>query len=230
MTEENKPKWKSRLKVAVQLVAVLLVSAFVLMNNQQRSAIAQVMRDPMSVLAARSPGERGNAALRQTKFKRAAPMPAAFEKLLDKEPAGAPTIAAGPTSEVLSVQNEAPAEAFVPGTHDGAHEALPDATPTFARGGGGYFQIVPGGGPVLGGGGGGGGGDEECVDKTKCTTPVGEPTPPPILVSVPEPGTWLMIIAGFFSLGGFLRFAPLSKASAAARAKSNDTALPPRTF
>ncbi|MBO9670802.1 MAG: hypothetical protein J7485_09825 [Sphingobium sp.] len=228
MTEENKPKWKSRLKVAVQLVAVLLVSAFILMSNQQRSAIAQVLRDPMSVLAARSPGERGDAALRQTKFKRAAPMPAAFEKLLDKEPAGAPVGAAGPTSEVLSVQNEppTPADDFVPGTHDGAHEGLPDATPSFARGGGGYFQIVPGGGPALGGGGGGG---DECTDKIKCATPVGEPETP-ILVSVPEPGTWLMIIAGFFSLGAFLRFTPLSKASASVRAKPADAALPPRTF
>lgn len=228
MTEDNKPKWKSRLKVAVQLVAVLLVSAFILMSNQQRSAIAQVLRDPMSVLAARSPGERGDAALRQTKFKRAAPMPAAFEKLLDKEPAGAPAGAAGPTSEVLSVQNElpAPAEDFVPGTHDGAHEGLPDATPSFARGGGGYFQIVPGGGPALGGGGGGG---DECTDKIKCGTPVGDPETP-ILVSVPEPGTWLMIIAGFFSLGAFLRFALLSKASASTRAKPADVAFPPHTF
>lgn len=226
MTEENKPKWKSRLKVAVQLVAVLLVSAFILMSNQQRSAIAQVLRDPMSVLAARSPGERGDAALRQTKFKRAALMPAAFEKLLDKEPAGAPAGAAGPTSDILSVQNElpAPADNVMPGTHDGVDEGLPDATPSLAHGGGSYFQIVPGGGPALGGGGGG----DECTDKIKCAAPVGDPNTP--IVSVPEPGTWLMIIAGFFSLGAFLRFTPLSKASAAARAKPADAAFPPRTF
>ncbi|MBO9580376.1 MAG: hypothetical protein J7498_05745 [Sphingobium sp.] len=226
MTEENKPKWKSRLKIAAQLVAVLLVSAFILMSNQQRSAIAQVLRDPMSVLAARSPGERGSAALRQTKFKHAAPMPAAFEKLLDKEPSGAPAGAASPTSEVLGVENEPPAQAgnFVPGTHEG----LPDATPTVARGGGGFFQIVPGVGPILGGGGGGGGGNE-CTDKIKCETPGKEPDPP-ILVSVPEPGTWLMIIAGFFSLGAFLRFKLLPKASASAHAKPGDAALPPRLF
>ncbi|HEY1124397.1 MAG TPA: hypothetical protein VGE65_02100 [Sphingobium sp.] len=226
-TDEIKPKWKQRLKVAAQLVAVLLVSAFLLMSNQQRSAVAQVLRDPLSMLAARSPGERGDAALRQTKIKRGAMIPAAFEKLLDKEHVSSPVATAAASPDVFSGQDELPAVAdFVPGTHDGAHQGLPDGAPILAHGGGGYFQIVPGGGPVGGGGGSGGGGGETCTDPAKCGTPTGEPTPPPVLVAVPEPGTWLMIIAGFFSLGAILRFVPLSKIKASPR----NGARPPRTF
>ncbi len=89
-TSEKKATWKSRLKIGAQLVGVLLVSAFLLMSNQQRSAVAQVLRDPLAMLADRSPGERGTAAQRQTKIKRTAMLPEAFEKVLAKVPDVAP--------------------------------------------------------------------------------------------------------------------------------------------
>lgn len=224
---DKKAAWKSRLKIGVQLSGVLLVSAFLLMSNQQRSAIAQVLRDPLSVLAARSPGERGSAALRQTKMKRAAMLPAAFEKLLDRNQTVAP-VAFRPADDQIFPENgeqSALTDAFAPGTHDGAHDALPGDAPAFGGpGGGGFFPIIPGGGFIGGGGGGGG----NCNPDVTCTTPTGEPTPPPILVSVPEPGTWLMIIAGFFALGGLLRFAELSRISALLRSTAGDAAALPR--
>jgi hypothetical protein len=226
---DKKATWKSRLKIGAQLIGVLLVSAFLLMSNQQRSAVAQVLRDPLSVLAGRSPGERGTAALRQTKIKRAAMLPAAFEKLLDKNQTVSPVVFTPAGDEVLPEHGELPAlaDAFVPGTHDGAHDALPSDVPaSFARGGG-FFPIIPGGG-FIGGGGGGGGGGDNCGPVVTCGTPTGEPTPPPILVSVPEPGTWLMIITGFFALGSLLRFAALSRASALVRSMAVDSVAPPR--
>lgn len=227
-TEDKRATWKSRLKIGAQLIGVLLVSAFLLMSNQQRSAVAQVLRDPLSVLADRSPGERGTAALRQTKIKRTAMLPAAFEKLLDKNQAVAPVAFTPAGDEIFPEHDALPAlaDAFVPGTHDGAHDALPgDELASVARGGG-FFPIIPGG-AFIGGGGGGGGGDN-CGPVISCSTPIGEPTPPPILVSVPEPGTWLMIITGFFALGGLLRFAELSRTSALVRLTAGDALAPPR--
>jgi hypothetical protein len=229
-TDDKKATWQSRLKFAVQLVGVLLVSAFLLMSNQQRSAIAQVLRDPLSVLADRSPGERGSAALRQTKIKRTAILPAAFEKLLDKDQTVSPVAFTPAGDEIFPERGELPAlaDAFVPGIHDGAHDGLPgDVPPSLARGGG-FFPIIPGGGFIGGGGGGGGGGGDDCGPIIKCGTPTGEPTPTPILVSVPEPGTWLMIIAGFFALGGLLRFAELSRTSVLVRSTAGDPVAPPR--
>jgi hypothetical protein len=162
-------------------------------------------------------------------MKRAAMLPAAFEKLLDRNQTVAP-VAFRPTDDEIFPENgEQPAlaDAFQPGTHDGAHDALPGDTPAFGgRGGGGFFPIIPGGGFI--GGGGGGGGGNCSPDVVTCSTPTGEPTPPPILVSVPEPGTWLMIIAGFFALGGLLRFAELSRISALLRSTAGDAAASPR--
>jgi hypothetical protein len=223
MTTDNKTAtWKSRLKIGAQLIGVLLVSAFLLMSNQQRSAIAQVLRDPLSVLADRSPGERGTAALRQTKMKRVAMMPAAFEKLLDRNQLVSPHAVSPADNEIFPDNGEQPAiaDAFVPGTHD-APSGLPGDAPTRGGPGGGFFPMIPGG--FIGGPGPGPGGDD-CGSPVACGTPTGEP----ILVSVPEPGTWLMIIVGFFALGGLLRFVELSCMSALVRPTAGDAVAPPR--
>ena len=227
-TDDKKATWKSRLKIGAQLAGVLLVSAFLLMSNQQRSAIAQVLRDPLSVLASRSPGERGAAALRQTKMKRVAMMPAAFEKLLDKNQLASPVAASPASNDVFPDNGEQPvvADAFVPVAQDDAHSGLPGDAPGNPGPHGGFFPMIPGG-FVVGGGGGGGGGGDNCDSPVACGTPTGEPNPPPVMVSIPEPGTWLMIIVGFFALGGLLRFVEISRISALVRPTTGDAVASP---
>lgn len=62
-------------------------------------------------------------------------------------------------------------------------------------GGGGFVGGPPTGGSS--GGGSSGGGD-------------GDPGVPPIVPVVPEPGTWLMMLLGFFGLGAAMRRRPVS--------------------
>ncbi|KQS04974.1 hypothetical protein ASG11_12540 [Sphingomonas sp. Leaf357] len=147
----------------------------------------------MSVFADRSPGTRTSAALNQTKKARA------HDKNASRAVAALP-----PSERVLSnVRTRPPAAVSdapqytdalltTPLATDGA-AIIPDigvlppvsVAPT---GVGSIPGFVPGGVGFLPGGGGGG------------VTPV-EPGVP----GVPEPSTWMMLIAGFFAIGWALR-------------------------
>jgi uncharacterized membrane protein YgcG len=238
--ENNNSPWKARAKFAAQTIAVLLLCTFLLMNGEQKTAIAKALRDPMSILAGRSPGARGEAALRQTKLKpaKAAAAPA-LKAVLGKDQVIAPEALAPADPDIFAQNGDllAIADPFALATHDGAHfDATPGDAPLRLARVGGFVQVVPGGATIGGGGGTGGGGSggggkggetigggDDCGTGQTCTTPTGEPTPPPMLISVPEPGTWLLIILGFFSLGGLLRN------SALIRSVASDAASAPRT-
>ncbi|QQV76731.1 PEPxxWA-CTERM sorting domain-containing protein [Sphingomonas aliaeris] len=158
------------------------------------NAIAAALADPLSVFAARSPGGRAPGALTQTKPSRAkgTERPVKLAEVF-------------PSERVLSNVRTRQPDAFAPtGLPDAvfvgpAGDAVPGIdtiTPVVPTGDGGVPIFTPGGiGPVVPGGGGG----------------TGEPppvTPPPVtppVPPVPEPTTWLMMIAGFFAIGHALR-------------------------
>ena len=167
-------------------------------------ALMAALADPLSVLAARSPGARPAGALTQSKPRRE-PNPA--ERVLAEaltRPTGAPAF------------GDFPAAPFDIGAPDlpfaGPESLLPvvDVAGAPAPIGGGIYPgpgisvtpdvSGPGGGGGGGGSGGGGGGGG-----TSGETPVPPITPP--VASVPEPGTWLTLVLGFGAVGGGLRSA-----------------------
>ena len=165
------------------------------------TAVMAALADPMSVLAARSPGARAAGALTQTKNPKAdAPservLAGVLTRPLDRFAApglgggtpGTTTGAVGDTVTEAATNAEAPPVAF-----DGG-------IPAPVTGG---FIGTPGGFVVTPGGGGGG-----------VTTPTPMPTPaPPVVVtpinppigSVPEPETWVMMTLGFGAMGFAMR-------------------------
>ncbi|HEX8472005.1 MAG TPA: PEP-CTERM sorting domain-containing protein [Brevundimonas sp.] len=182
-----------RWKIAVAVLALLGIGAWSggLLNPR---AIAQALKDPLSLFAARSPGERAPGALTQKK----------------------PPLSSGvqiarvvPRERVLSSGRSRPAgpvETEAPGT-PGMTIAEPvdgdlAGTPLFSDSG-----------IVAGGGGGGGGGAPFFVPPTSNGPGVGGGGEPPVgggpLVPptspVPEPETWLTMMIGLFMIGSVLR-------------------------
>lgn len=183
------------------------------------TAVMAALADPLSVLAARSPGARAAGALTQTKNRKVdAPservLASVLTRPLDRFAApglggGTPGTTTGPVGDtVTEAVNNAdappvPIDAVVPGPVPGGFIGTP-----------GGFVVTPGGGGPSGGG---------------VTTPTPTPTPtptstPPVVVppvsSVPEPETWLTMLFGFAAVGGALRWrrrslAPLVAAKAA---------------
>lgn len=164
------------------------------------SAVMAAFADPLSVLAARSPGARPEGALTQTKLRKSTPeertLANALTRPLDRFAGpglggGAPGAAPGPLNDTVA---DAVTDA-----------ATPAGTPALVPLVGGFIGtpsgIVvtpnPGGGSTGGGGGGGG---------TTPTPPVVvTPTNPPVVSAVPEPETWFMMLFGFGFIGGTLR-------------------------
>lgn len=186
---------KKRLRSAAPLVAGLLCATVLgqlALGEKGMVAIAaavkdpsSLLRDPSSLLAARSPGERGEGAMYSTK--------------------GARKVASG-TPGTGSPKDAPPANAVGGGTpglpsNPSAFGAIPtDSVPD------GFVTPVGGpGGPVIG------------TDSTPGTAPLapvpGVPLPgpnvspptPPVVTPVPEPGTWAMLIIGFFMTGMAIR-------------------------
>jgi hypothetical protein len=165
------------------------------------ASIQALIADPLSLLALRSLGGRGAGALVQSKVAYASTdtPPGDFLGLIREPdlPSGgkgfspvpplAPELVSDvpPSFDVMSLLSppgfdEAPGWSFSPGGFGGSE--IND----FAIGGGGFTPSVPG-------------------------VPSRPPAAPPIVVqpsapsSVPEPGTWLMIVAGFLAVGSALR-------------------------
>jgi hypothetical protein len=163
------------------------------------AALADAVRDPGSIFADRSPGERGDGLLLQTKPDRVALAPG--------------LLPVGPEERVLADVRERPPEtelalagpAFAleqpPGPEIGPPPSFPPSTsfPTPPAG------IGPGAPPLLSGpitppnsestppGGGPPGGG-----------PPGTPTLPP--TPVPEPAVWMLMILAIFGVGAALRW------------------------
>lgn len=163
------------------------------------AAVLAALADPLSVLAARSPGARPEGALTQSKPRKAGP---ADERDLDNvltrplDRFAAPTAGAAPGAIVP--------EAVADAAPVAASDTFADQGPVPQFTGGGFLPqsgivITP---DIGGGGGGGGGGSPGTVG----TAPPDTVTPVvPVTASVPEPATWLTMLLGFGAVGGMLR-------------------------
>lgn len=189
---------------ASAMAAGILAAAFVVAPGPTGTVIgaAAVLADPLSILAARSPGERGAGALVQTKRGRPPAHrvpPAPVVPVVPFSPTPVPTGAFVPPGE------ESPLVAVVP-----ASPYLGDATGEVSFGGVPTGDLALGGLPVVGGigiGGGGvvggvGGGGAGGAPGGSVPPPVGGTTPVP---PVPEPATWMSMILGFAIVGSSLR-------------------------
>ncbi|HEY4275476.1 MAG TPA: PEPxxWA-CTERM sorting domain-containing protein [Rhizomicrobium sp.] len=154
--------------------------------------LTAALKDPLSLFADRSPGERGSGALLSTKPGKPE------ERVLSSERDRAPPLGADsvPGDPAFSLAPDAlanalpqPEERVLSNELDGPAIPLgnafdPDISPGRA------FNAVPPGGGVGGPGGGGIG---------------APPTDPGIPSGIPEPGTWAMLILGFFGIGMAVR-------------------------
>lgn len=181
--------------------AVLAPAGLIATGTAGGASVAAMLASPLSVLAARSPGERAHGALAQSKSRRSGADERKLADLLKRTPG--PGGAPGPVGSV-------PGPAVGPLGDDAVYPA-PEDFMTDQPGGGDLVLgppstgFTPGPGPIFaadiipGSGGGGGGGG---------TTPgTGAVVTPetPVATSVPEPAAWLMLIVGFGMIGGALR-------------------------
>lgn len=188
------------------------------------SAVMAALADPLSVLAARSPGARPEGALTQTKGRKISPedqtLANALTRPLDRFAAPGlggttPGTATGPLNDtvadaVTDAVAPAPAgDAMAPGPVLGSFIGTP-----------GGIVVTPGIGGSTGGGGSGGGGGGGGGTETTPTTPVVTPTNPPVVASVPEPETWFTMLFGFGVIGGALRVRRRQAIGTLARATS----------
>jgi hypothetical protein len=177
------------------LLAFLLTGTFVASVSQEsRTAFAEILRDPLSVLSERSPGERAPGALHRSKPAKqlaAATLPPPF----------------APAERVLSEVRTRPPILFGPDTPISGLIAPEAAAPTFVPA---ALSTVPGGSvpglPGLPFIGIPPGSDDDVTPpgeepETPDTPDTPELPPPPI----PEPGTWLTMILGFLAAGLAMR-------------------------
>jgi len=141
----------------------------------------QTARSFLAMLNDRSPGQRTEGELVKSKARVVVDLPAqrALGKVREPMPEEFAEALAPPLPEVLAIAPDAP-----------VFEIAAFKTP-----GGSAVPLGAGGG----GGGGGGGGDDE--------DPPGQPPQqePPTVQSVPEPGTWAMLLLGFGMTGWTIR-------------------------
>lgn len=158
----------------------------------------------MSLLDARSPGERTKGELSKTKVERlASPRARALGKVFPPQPTPTERLA-----QVIVPNPPAPIVEAIPPVPPAVPPALGEvispsgliASAPLALGSALLGGSFGGGlvGPPPGGGGGGGG----------ITPPPTGTTPPPVdtvAPAVPEPGTWLMMLLGFGMIGSAMR-------------------------
>lgn len=206
---------------AAWLALPLVATVGFAIGENDRSAIAEILADPMSILGQRSPGERPAGALTQSKPR--------YAKLASARKPFAPS------ERVLSQERERPAaDAPTFAVPEGMGAGDPgDAARDFSFGDP-IPEAPPPGGFVpnrgQGGGGdgipGGPGTDGPPITNPPVTPPV-NPTPPgpdkpPIIIdpgtpptsAVPEPATWIALIFGFFATAGAMRWSRTRQAAA----------------
>jgi len=188
---------QKRAMVLSPLAAGLFVSVVatpLLISEGSRAAFAAAVKDPLSLLAQRSPGERAPGAKHSTKPPRIAqagpvvPRERVLPSVRERAPDISPAAAAAPEAGLPVV--DAPVEV----AEAGPAPAVPFIAPPFF----GPNTIVPGPGPDSGGNPGPGPGPGPDPD------PGTDPEPP--VPAVPEPATWAMLLAGFFATGAAMRW------------------------
>jgi hypothetical protein len=209
--ENRGTRWKRTLLLVPLLVGLFFVAVTERGHPANgkagaRGTLMAALTDPLSLFADRSPGGRGAGALLSTKpMKTAMADPGPEERVLagvrDRDPPADglpelpglndPAFAAGP--------GVPPAGGGAPGDPGGG-------SPSFAP-----FSSLPGlGGPGFISGGGGPPGSGPPGSGPPGSDPPGgvgggPPGLPPVLSAVPEPGTWAMLIFGFFAVGAAMR-------------------------
>jgi hypothetical protein len=189
-------------KSLVVLVAMSLTAGlgYGLSTPKTAAFITAALADPLSVLSKRSPGARSSAALNQTKKpksahpQRAQELADVFpkERVLSNVRTRAPVIPDG-AEQYTNALLTTPVSSIGDGTIADFGGLPGGGAPT----GGFISPFNPGGVGFLPGGGGGGGGGG---------VPITPGLPP--IPAVPEPTTWLMVIAGLFAVGAALRARP----------------------
>jgi len=183
-------RWKRTLLLVPLFVCLFFIAVAErggpAISKVRKDGIIATLLDPLSLFAGRSPGEREGALL-PTKLAKAGPEERVLSEVRDRTPdaGGAPP----PDSGLLP-------DAALPGSR--AADGLPGGPPPgdfapfgvpFGNPGGPGDGFIPGGpgGPSAPSGPGGPGG------------PGVPPTGP--VSGVPEPGTWAVMILGFFAVG-----------------------------
>jgi hypothetical protein len=176
------------------------------------AAVAEVLKDPLSLLADRSPGSRPEGALFSTKRAKEKPfnpveMVLAGERTrppVAEEAAPGANLADLMSNPLLAIEPEA-----LPLPFSAPEDAPfgPLGGPSFVGGGAPGPGILipvgdlpPGGSPGSPPSTGGPGTPPDC-----CSPGTPPDTTPPVTPAVPEPATWVMLILGFFMVGGSLR-------------------------
>lgn len=179
--------------------------------NEISSAGMNAGRNLMALLGARSPGERPDGVLLETKLRKA-PRLAANEprqyaepkvrERLPVGPLGAPGPVPGPTAVPLAQIGDVPGPGiYYPGP---SSVGGPPGPVIGVPPGGGGTVVPPGGGTVTPPGGGG---------------VINPPSPPTPTSAVPEPAVWLNMLVGFGAVAMLLRFRRR-------KAKSSDRMVP----
>ena len=192
-------KWRKP-TLALAAVSGLCVVAV----SEHGLAVASGVMDPLSLLSARSPGARAGGALTQTKHAKAPKGPGVTEHVLSKvrsRPSGPPVIELPVGSLASDIPTALPSPTTQP-TGFPVGNTFPIAGLT---GGGSIPGVTSGVLPVGGigaspsGGGASSGNGSGTTGSTTGTPPTGPVAP------VPEPGTWIAMILGFFVTGALMR-------------------------
>jgi hypothetical protein len=217
-----------RLVVPVGL-ALSLTGGVALSNSEPAlTAVRNALADPLSVFAARSPGQRGAGALFQSKAnkRRAQRGPilahSPSERVLPGERVRSsptlPFINEVPTAFAFPANAISP-DLFVPASDIAPAPPLAEASfppgLIFAPAAGGGGATIPGVGTEIPSNPG-------APVNPGSATPGGGSTPsePPPIGEVPEPATWCTMIIGFFAVGFAMRLAPAGSGGLSKRTRA----------
>lgn len=193
-TDGRRKRWKRTLLLTALFVCLFFVAVAErggpAISKVRKDGIVATLLDPMSLFAGRSPGERGEGALLPTKLAKAGPEERVLSQVRDRDPGvGDPPPDPGllPDAGLPG----APGEGALPGGPAGGNSFAPFGAP-FGDAGDPPGGFIPTGRSFTQPPGGGDGGI----------------VPPPgggIASGVPEPGTWAVMILGFFAVGWAMR-------------------------
>lgn len=189
-TDGRRKRWKRTLLLTALFVCLFFVAVAErggpAISKVRKDGIVATLLDPMSLFAGRSPGERGEGALLPTKLAKAGPEERVLSQVRDRDPG----VGDPPPDPGLLPDADLPGSRVangLPGGPAGGAPFAPFVGSPFAPPGGPGDPFIPGPGAPPGG-------------------PPG--TPPPgggIASGVPEPGTWAVMILGFFAVGWAMR-------------------------
>ncbi len=176
-------RWKRTLLLTALFVCLFFVAVAErggpAISKVRKDGIIATLLDPLSLFAGRSPGEREGALL-PTKLAKAGPEERVLSEVRDRDPG----VGAAPPDPGLLPDAALPGSRLADGLPGGPAGGFTPFGLPFSPPGGPGDGFIPGGpgGPPF----------------------VPPPTNPPVS-GVPEPGTWVVLILGFFAVGWAMR-------------------------